>query len=221
MGVIEELPDDFEESMSISDSKSSASVPGDASTDGQSPYDSPSYLIQQVLARAEAAKAQSKDGKVAPDLPPGLAAMHGKTGEEMLAELNKTPLFMTELEENDDLEAMKALAYEGTPAEVAQGFKERGNECFKAKRWVDAKEFYGKAVQVLQVEERKRRDGGSEDGVEAPTMDEEEVKVERALQEACLVNRAACHLELSRSIPKSMLVANSKFKGNREDEGEY
>ena len=47
------------------------------------------------------------------------------------------------------LEAIKALQHEGTKAEVAQGFKERGNEMVAEKQWKDAKEFYTKGIAVL------------------------------------------------------------------------
>ncbi|PHH90063.1 hypothetical protein CDD83_4602 [Cordyceps sp. RAO-2017] len=76
-----------------------------------------------------------------PALPPALAAQAGKTVDEVWAELNKSPLFMTELEEdNDDLAALQALSYEGSPLENAADFKERGNECFRVKGFVDARD---------------------------------------------------------------------------------
>lgn len=112
----------------------------------------------------------------------------------MLADLNKLPLFMTDLEENDDLEALRALAYEGTPLEVAQGFKERGNESFATKSWKDSKEFYGKGVDVLLIEVRKRQIAAK--AKVKGEVDGEEVKKEIGILEACLSNRAACHLEL-------------------------
>jgi tetratricopeptide (TPR) repeat protein len=122
-----------------------------------------------------------------------MAALRNKSADEILADLNKIPLFMTTLEENDDIEALKALAYEGTPLEVATGFKERGNESFKEKGYKDAKEFYSKAINVLLIEVRKRQKATEE---EKKGEDEEEVKREIAVLEASLVNRAACHLEL-------------------------
>lgn len=146
-------------------------------------------LLTQAMNFASSNEAPPQDGTT-PSLPPAMAAMKNKSGEEILKDLNKIPLFMTELEENDELEAMKALAYEGTPAEVAQNFKEQGNESFRERRWGDAKEFYGKAVGLLLVEVRKRQKG------EKTEASEEEVKKEIAILEACLVNRAACHLEL-------------------------
>ena len=122
-----------------------------------------------------------------------MAALRDKSADEILTELNKTPLFMTSLEENDDLEALKALAYEGTALEVASGFKERGNESFKEKGYKDAKEFYTKGIDVLLLEVRKRQKGEKKSEEEGG---EEEVKKEISVLEACLVNRAACHLEL-------------------------
>jgi tetratricopeptide (TPR) repeat protein len=177
---IEELSEDLTESMRISD-------PSD-----QFP---PADLLTQALnAYAQTTPPTvNKDGSTGPSLPPGMAAVQGKSAEEMLADLNKMPLFMTSLEENDDLEALKALAYEGTPLEVGAGFKERGNECFKEKSWKDAKEFYTKAINVLLVEVRKRQKATP---AEAKAEDKEETKKEIGVLEACLVNRAACHLEL-------------------------
>lgn len=126
-----------------------------------------------------------------PALPPVMAAMHGKSTTEILTDLNKIPLFMTELEENDELEAFKALAYEGTPAEIALNFKEQGNECFKEGKWADAKEFYTKGIQVLQIEQRKRASEAKNDHVKSPEEHEE-----LQILETSLVNRAACHLSL-------------------------
>ncbi|KAK4197284.1 hypothetical protein QBC40DRAFT_285808 [Triangularia verruculosa] len=97
-----------------------------------------------------------------PGLPPGHTVNTGMTLEETVADLKKHPLFMTELddsEENEELAALQSLAYEGTPLENGLNFKEQGNECFRAKKWGDAKEFYGKGVQVLQAEEFRRSKG--------------------------------------------------------------
>lgn len=141
-----------------------------------------------------------------PQLPPSMDAYRNLSSAEILADLNKTPLFMTELEDNDELEAFKALAYEGTPSEVSQNFKEQGNDVFKLKSWADAKEFYSKAITVLQAEQRKRaedktlQEGLSQAGKsEKSTLsveDEVEIKEQLKLLEACLGNRAACHVHL-------------------------
>jgi tetratricopeptide (TPR) repeat protein len=150
-------------------------------------------LTQALNAYATSqAPSTSQDGTT-PALPPALASIKNKTGDEILADLNTHPLFMTDLEENDNLEALKALAYEGTPLEVATGFKERGNESFAEKGYKDAKEFYSKGINVLLIEVRKRQKGE----VEPLSIDKEEVQQEVKVLEASLVNRAACHLELS------------------------
>ncbi|CAM1511376.1 Fc.00g088890.m01.CDS01 [Cosmosporella sp. VM-42] len=137
----------------------------------------------------------SQDTPIMPALPAAHAIAKGKTVDEVLQDLNKSPLFMTDLEENDDIAALQALAYEGTPLENGQDFKERGNESFKEKSYVDAKEFYGKGISILATEERKRARGEktSHEGVEDS---EEVIKKQREALEALYVNRAACHLSL-------------------------
>lgn len=113
-----------------------------------------------------------------------------------MEDLNKSPLFMTELEENDDVAALEALAYEGTPLENATDFKERGNECFKQKRWRDAVEFYGRGVSIV-VKEGRRRDKGEKPHENDPRGDDEaEAAAQRGVLEALYVNRAAVQLEL-------------------------
>ncbi|RFU27032.1 hypothetical protein B7463_g9297, partial [Scytalidium lignicola] len=207
---IEELSEEFDTSVKVSEdghpqlqSQPNANIPP------------PADLLTQAMnaISSQYTTTSAQDGTQTPSLPPGIASMRDKTGPEILAELNKSPLFMTELEENDDLEAIRALAYEGTPEEVAAGFKERGNECFAEKKWKDAKEFYTKGIQVLLLEVRKRQRGdshplastsntdatpapaGSREN-EPPTMDPKEIKNELSILETTLVNRAACHLSL-------------------------
>jgi tetratricopeptide (TPR) repeat protein len=166
----------------------------DASQDIHNQGLPPDLLTQAINAFAQnTPPSVNEDGSSGPSLPPALASIRDKSADEILADLNKIPLFMTELEDNNDLEALKALAYEGTPLEVGAGFKERGNECFKEKGWKDAKEFYGKAINVLLVEVRKRQNATP---AEKKAEDKEEVRKEIGVLEACLVNRAACHLEL-------------------------
>ncbi|KAI9733831.1 MAG: hypothetical protein M1818_007098 [Claussenomyces sp. TS43310] len=158
------------------------------------PVEPPEDLISQAL-EPFSPPAEGNHGAT-PSLPPAMAAMHDKTGDEILKDLNKAPLFMTDLEENDELEAFKALAYEGTPSEVALNFKEQGNECFKAKKWADAKEFFTKGIQVLQGEQRKRASATVKEGETPVSADEQEIREELAILEASLSNRAACHLKL-------------------------
>lgn len=81
------------------------------------------------------------------------------------------------------------MQYEGTKAEIVQGFKDQGNEAVKAKKWTDAKEFYTKGIAILNAKEGKW---------EEPKP--EEVEAEKAnlvsLRETVYVNRALCQLEL-------------------------
>lgn len=128
--------------------------------------------------------------------------------DEIMKEMNRLPLFMTTLDETDGeggeniaLEAIKALAYEGTRAEIAENFRQQGNECARAKQWTDAKEFYDKAIAALKGPQTKP-DGDAEalGVVEVELDEEEEAKKEKATEEACYVNRALCNLEKSKLI---------------------
>lgn len=105
-----------------------------------------------------------------------------------------TDLSPEALADNPELDALRALQHEGTRAEVAQGFRESGNECAKGKLWKDAKEFYTKALAALRAERDEEES--------ALVLDEEEEgKKERETQEACYINRALCNLELSEFSP--------------------
>jgi hypothetical protein len=92
--------------------------------------------------------------------------------------------------QNDLLEAIKALQYEGTKAEVAQGFKERGNEMVAEKKWSDAKEFYTKGIAVLVDKVNDKWDQAEDQA--------SELKLRKTLEEQLYVNRALCNLELSK-----------------------
>ncbi|CAL9731265.1 hsp70/Hsp90 co-chaperone Cns1p [Monosporozyma unispora] len=107
-----------------------------------------------------------------PLLPPQLSEFKDKTTDEVLAELNKMPFFMTQLDgsENVELEALKALAYEGEPYEVAGNFKNQGNDLYKTKKYKDARALYTKGIDV-KCDDAK-------------------------INEALFSNRAACELEL-------------------------
>jgi tetratricopeptide (TPR) repeat protein len=90
------------------------------------------------------------------DLPDTSATSNfaGKDVEEIVEELQKHPFFMNslpdDLEDNDMLEAMRTLVYDGEPAEVAANFKNQGNDAFKLgkKGYRDALEFYSKGLAI-------------------------------------------------------------------------
>jgi tetratricopeptide (TPR) repeat protein len=143
-----------------------------------------------------------QDVSTTPALPPAMAATQSAT--EYLSEMAKHPLFMTSLNdvkdgENIELEAMKALAYEGPPSEVAENFINQGNESFREKRWKDAVEYYAKSITALTQSEAARnlqRKKGGKLSEEEAKEDEEEVRKEKDLLIRALTNRAASNLEL-------------------------
>lgn len=82
--------------------------------------------------------------------------------------------------ENVELEALKALAYEGEPHEIAENFKKQGNDLYKVKRFRDARELYSKGIDVkCQV---------------------------NTINESLYANRAACELEIKTTVAASMTV---------------
>lgn len=75
-------------------------------------------------------------------------------------------------------------------------FKAQGNEAVSGLRWIDAKEFYTKALDVLNAKEDKW---------EQPEDPQEEVALLVKLKEASYSNRALCNLELGRFVSNSFL----------------
>lgn len=109
--------------------------------------------------------------------------------DDLVKDLKKSPFFMTSLddagdEENIELEAIRALIYEGTRAEIASNFKEQGNEEARLKHWKEARELYSKGLAALKAE-RKEED----------PVGEEEDRKERRVKEVLHVNKALCELE--------------------------
>jgi hypothetical protein len=196
---LEEISDEVAEKLRVSGDDNAASTTqsrGDRSILSKNVVDS---LPENPILTKLRAAAEAGPGPAGPALSPARAWTQNRSVDEVVAELKKSPLFMTELEENDDTEALRALAYEGTPLEVASDFKERGNECFREKKWNDAKEFYSKGILVLVAEERKRRgydlQGRKTDTASLEPESEEEITKQRSMLESLYVNRAACHLE--------------------------
>jgi hypothetical protein len=205
MSRIEELPDEFDESIDLNKQPP-------ATTNPKPSADAPD-LINQLLSQPSPfpSKPAQQDGGGPADaptaaMPPAMHSIRQYTADEVVSMLNRTPLFMTELDETDgkggenvELEALKALAYEGTRAEIAQNFREQGNDHAKAKHWPEAKGYYDQAIAALKNPNVKPQD--PEEG--APDMDvvdideKAEAKKEKEIEEACHINRALCNLELS------------------------
>ncbi|KAK4963956.1 hypothetical protein LTR28_004226, partial [Elasticomyces elasticus] len=112
----------------------------------------------------------------APAMPPAMAEVKQHTADEVLAMMNRMPLFMTSLDESDgadgsnaELDAIRALVYEGTRAEVAENFRQQGNEMARVRRWGDAREYYTKALAAVRGEgevQRQREGKGEEEWLE-------------------------------------------------------
>ena len=112
--------------------------------------------------------------------------------------------------DNIALDAIRALQYEGTRAEIARGFKEQGNEMVEQKLWRDAKEFYTKGIAVLTGKEPDVWEKGEDP--------REEMEREKILEEQIFVNRALCHLELSMHVGRIawlVLILRKRTTGQR------
>lgn len=206
MARVEELPDDFDDKIDLNKAPpetQNGPAPAPASGDSGPSFD---WMMQQAGAhfppKKDAAPVQNDPSQPGAEMPPGMAAAKQYTADEMWKMLNKSPLFMTELDETGEdggenvaLEALKALAYEGTRAENAGGFREQGNEQARLKRWADAREFYDKALGALKLPQ-KRADKDDPDHELVELDEEEEARKEKEHEEASLVNRALCNLEL-------------------------
>ena len=141
-------------------------------TDTNAPDDA---KIDELVSQWEKLRYVPKAGE--PELPPQLSQFTEKLTDEVMKELNRLPFFMTELDETDgdkgenaELEALRQLAYDGEPDEVATNFKNQGNDCYKAKDYKNAIAYYTKGLEVE---------------CDVP-----------AINVALLINRAACNLEL-------------------------
>ncbi|KAK9389837.1 hypothetical protein V1515DRAFT_591992 [Lipomyces mesembrius] len=164
---------------------------------------------------------------------PSVIGPHPKYASEdtpsLMKDLNRLPLFMTEVDTTDGeggsnlaLEALQALAYEGTPFEIASNFKTQGNDCFKIKQYRDAAEYYGKAIALMTEKDQRKVESGGSNSADiaekekiAETFDAEEPSTRiqvisdnyrakadkeaeklKELVTTCYLNRAACNLEL-------------------------
>lgn len=77
-----------------------------------------------------------------------------KDPEKLFKDVFSTPLFMTDmpseedLESNETLSAIQSLIYDAPPEEVATNFKDHGNEAFQGGQMREAIEYYTKALNV-------------------------------------------------------------------------
>ncbi|EME42587.1 hypothetical protein DOTSEDRAFT_73430 [Dothistroma septosporum NZE10] len=136
-------------------------------------------------------------------LPPTRRKAQEMSVDELMKEMNRVPLFMTSLDETDGeggenvmLEAIKALAHEGTKVEVAENFRTQGNEAAREKLWSDAREFYTKAIGTIRGNITTTSVEDNPDHKVVEIDEKAEAKKERQTEEACLANRALCNLEM-------------------------
>ncbi|KAI5463271.1 hypothetical protein BGZ63DRAFT_351760 [Mariannaea sp. PMI_226] len=163
--------------------------------------------IEEITKKMEetmrAPQANSSLADMMPELPIAHTLAKGKSVDEVVADLKKSPIFMTDMsdmdEENEDIAALQALAYEGTALENGLDFKERGNDCFKVKGYRDAKEFYTKGINILFLEERKRRHGQVTTNPEGEPDSAEEIAKQRETLEA-LYNYRSCWTDCAAAI---------------------
>lgn len=97
MSRIEELPDDFDESLNLKDAPPSVTQnlpqPGfDAFAVGN---ETPFPVNEEGL------KARQTDPN-APELPPAMASVQSHSSKDLMDMMNKTPLFMTDMENAGD-----------------------------------------------------------------------------------------------------------------------
>jgi hypothetical protein len=199
MSRVEELSEEMDGKLKINNGNSDSPA---------GPPEAPD-IIEQLLEQAvpfPSKPGQSSSNPTGPAMPPAMENVRQYTADEVVSMLNRTPLFMTTLDETDgeggeniELAALRALAYEGTRAEIAGNFREQGNDQARAKRWKDAKEFYDQALAALKAPQQKDPDETARH--EVKEIDEvAEGKKEREIEEACHVNRALCNLELSKTL---------------------
>lgn len=102
MSRIEELPDDFDETLNLNEAPPQVvqDLP-QPSFDGFAPSEAPFPINEEKLKEIE-------NDPNAPKLPPAIASVRSHSKEELLSMMNKTPLFMTDIESAGD-ESMSNL----------------------------------------------------------------------------------------------------------------
>lgn len=98
MGQIEELPDDFDERLNLNKQPPATQAPpSKINNDGPSPVvgETPFPINEERLKELE-------NDPRAPKLPPAMASVKSHTSEELWSMMNKTPLFMTDINQAGD-----------------------------------------------------------------------------------------------------------------------
>lgn len=99
MGIIEELPDDFDESLNLNEPQPTEAT-GGKKKNGHDDQTA-SFLANHAPFPIKEDKVKGSD-PMAPDLPPAMASIRSYTPEQLAGMLNQTPLFMTDMENAGD-----------------------------------------------------------------------------------------------------------------------
>jgi hypothetical protein len=92
MSRIEELPDDFDESINLNQPPASSEGPPDAPSAVEEP---PFPINEEKLKELE-------NDPAAPKMPPSMASVKSHSTDELWSMMNKTPLFMTDIDKAGD-----------------------------------------------------------------------------------------------------------------------
>jgi len=95
MSRIEELPDDFCESLNLNEPANARSIPPKIF-----PAETPFPIKEDGL---------EKEPSTSPAMPPGMASVKSHTTEEIFDMMNRTPLFMTELSKATDAGTLRSF----------------------------------------------------------------------------------------------------------------
>lgn len=106
MGQVEELPDDFDESMNLNDQPPTVSegTPEKLADKPPAAIDEPPFPINE-----EKLKELEKNDPAAPKMPPSMASVKTHSTEELWDMMNKTPLFMTDIDKAGDERAFSCF----------------------------------------------------------------------------------------------------------------
>lgn len=100
MSRIEELPDDFDESIDLNKKTPAPEAPSNNGSGGGSgglPGMPPAGDQIPFPINEERMKEMEEKDPAAPQIPPNMASVKSHTGEELWDMMNKTPLFMTDM----------------------------------------------------------------------------------------------------------------------------
>lgn len=116
MGQVEELPDDFDESLDLNKQAEQPEQPS-------APIEPPAFPINE-----ERLKEIEENDPTAPQMPPSMAGVKTHTTEELLDMMNKTPLFMTDIDKAGDERMFSQLSLEDCYRLIDLDYY-RGTEC--------------------------------------------------------------------------------------------